>query len=437
MGLLQEIKVPLIAVNDTSLTVVEISHANGSHVQKGATVMVFETSKTTYNVEAEVDGYINYLCEVGSDYDVNDVVAKIYSEKEEAGTATIPPAELQPPVIHHQNGEAVVAAWTGITIFSNGAKKLMEENRLTAEVFAGRDFISANDVESLLGIRKTPAKSKAVAGKQFTVKEEELPVPANSRKVKLSSSKRREIEYLGKVQSTGLTSTINTYVDTDGIFIHINNALAVLKNSLLPVIIYETARLLKIYPLLNGYFSGDGIVLYNEVNVGFAIDIDKGLKVLNVRNADTKQLSMIEDEIVDLSSKYLDDKLAVEELTDISFTITDLSGEEVSFFRPLVNMQNSAILGVSSIDQKLQRLYLSMSFDHRVTEGKLVAQFLKDLKNRLESYRGNIGRSITSTVTCFKCAKRLSEDLSDTGFAKVLTPSGEEAYICQSCFKGF
>lgn len=437
MGLLQEIKVPLIAVNDTSLTVVEINHANGSHVLKGTTVMVFETSKTTYNVEAEVDGYINYLCEVGSDYDVNDIVARIYSEKDEAGTATIPPAELQPPAIHHQNGETVLASWTGITIFSNGAKKLMEENQLTVEAFAGRDFISVNDVESFLGIRKAPAKSKTMPAKQIGVKDQEPPVPVNSTKIKLTSSKKREIEYLGKVQSTGLTSTVNTYVDTDGIFIHINNALTVLKNSLLPVIVYETSRLLKIYPLLNGYFSGDAIVLYNDVNIGFAIDIDKGLKVLNIRNADTKQLGAIENEIVDLSSKYLDDKLAVEELTEISFTITDLSGEEVSFFRPLINMQNSAILGVSSIDQKLQRLYLSMSFDHRVTEGKLVAQFLKDLKNRLESYRGNRGRALTSAITCFKCAKRLSEDLSDTGFAKVLTPSGEESYICQSCFKGF
>ncbi|WP_336515196.1 2-oxo acid dehydrogenase subunit E2 [Pollutibacter soli] len=437
MGLLQEIKVPLIAVNDTSLTVVEISHANGDHVQKGTTVMVFETSKTTYNVEAEVDGFINYLCEVGSDYEVNDIVARIFSGKEEADTATIPPAELQPPAVHHQNGQTIAAAWTGITIFSNGAKKLMEESKLNTEAFAGRDFVNLTDVESLLGIRKTPAAPKTAAAKQVSAKEQELPVPANSTKVKLTGSKKREIEYLGKVQSTGLTSTINTHVETDGIFIHINNALAVLKNSLLPVIVYETSRLLKIYPLLNGYFSGDSIILYNDVNIGFAIDIDKGLKVLNVRNADTKQLSIIENEIVDLSTKYLDDKLAVEELTEISFTITDLSGEDVSFFRPLVNMQNSAILGVSSIDQKLQRLYLSMSFDHRVTEGKLVAQFLKDLKNRLESYRGNGGKTLTSTITCFKCAKRLSEDLSDTGFAKVLTPSGEEAYICQSCFKGF
>jgi pyruvate/2-oxoglutarate dehydrogenase complex dihydrolipoamide acyltransferase (E2) component len=173
MGLLQEIKVPLIAVNDTSLTVVEISYANGSHVQKGTTVMVFETSKTTYNVEAEVDGFINYLCEVGSDYDVNDIVARIFSGKEEADAATIPPAELIPPAVHQQNGETIVAAWTGITVFSNGAKRLMDENKLTTETFAGRDFVNLTDVESFLGIRKTPAKSQSAAAKQVSVKDQQ------------------------------------------------------------------------------------------------------------------------------------------------------------------------------------------------------------------------------------------------------------------------
>src|SRR5689334_12907701 len=83
MALLQEIQVPLLAVNDTSLTVVEISFPNGSLVKKGDMVMVFETSKTTYDVEAASDGYIQYLCEADHDYEVNTVVARIYSEATE------------------------------------------------------------------------------------------------------------------------------------------------------------------------------------------------------------------------------------------------------------------------------------------------------------------------------------------------------------------
>jgi pyruvate/2-oxoglutarate dehydrogenase complex dihydrolipoamide acyltransferase (E2) component len=83
MALLQNITVPLLAVNDNILTVVEISFKQGDLVKKGDTVMVFETSKTTYPVEAEVEGYIQYYCKEGNDYEVNHKVACIYSEKNE------------------------------------------------------------------------------------------------------------------------------------------------------------------------------------------------------------------------------------------------------------------------------------------------------------------------------------------------------------------
>ncbi len=128
-----------------------------------------------------------------------------------------------------------------------------------------------------------------------------------------------------------------------------------------------------------------------------------------------------------LSNKYLDEALQVDDLTDITFTITDLSAEGVSFFRPLVNMMNSAILGVSSIDEKMQRCILTVTFDHRVTEGKLVAQFLNELKERIESYKSSHFTHPNQLIACFKCFKSLKDDLSDVGFTKCITPKGEEA----------
>ena len=79
MAIVQQIKVPLLSVNDTSLTVVEVLFPYGAMVKKGDIIMVFETSKTTHDVEAEVEGYVEYLCKSDSDYAVNFVVANIYS----------------------------------------------------------------------------------------------------------------------------------------------------------------------------------------------------------------------------------------------------------------------------------------------------------------------------------------------------------------------
>jgi pyruvate/2-oxoglutarate dehydrogenase complex dihydrolipoamide acyltransferase (E2) component len=424
MALIQEILVPLLAVNDTTLTVVEIPLAAGSRVRKGDLIMVFETSKTTYDVEAPGDGYIQYLCEADHDYEVNTVVAKIYSEEAEVM------AEARPSLNGHVIEPAVAPHWEGETVYSHEAERLIGSSGIDRTVFRGRDFVSAADVSNYL---QPPAAPRPVVSPKPT----SAPVdPAKAVLERLSSAKKREIEYLSDVQGTGLTSTVNTYVDVEGIFTHINRALKFLRDSLLPVIVYESSRLLAEYPLLNAWFNGDGIALYREVNPGFAIDIDKGLKVVKLAGAGAKSIGEIESDILHLSGSYLDDNLRLEDLTDITFTITDLSAEGVAFFRPLVNKMNSAILGISAIDGKLQRCTLSLTFDHRVTEGKLAARFLKELKERLETYRPAEG-AFHRDIACFKCYRTLREDLGGAGFVRCVTPDGKDGFICQACLKGF
>jgi pyruvate/2-oxoglutarate dehydrogenase complex dihydrolipoamide acyltransferase (E2) component len=471
MALLQEIQVPLLAVNDTVLAVAELSFATGAKVKKGDVVMILETSKTTYDVEAEAEGYIQYLCETGKDYEVNTPVARIYSEAAEAETAAPPrPAANAGPAATANPGLAAVAAgrrqspvtqpatlragqlpastrvWEGETLFSREATRLMGTAGIEKLDFAGKDFVTGADVRDFLTRNmhpappvKTETTGMAPAGHSSAPRPAPgiLPVdPVKAVVEKLASAKRREIEYLSEVQSTGLTSTVNTYVDTEGIFTFINRGLRYLKDSLLPVIIYEVGRLLTDYSPLNGYFTGEAAALYKEINPGFAIDIDKGLKVLKIADAGQKSIGDIEAEILQLSGQYLDDTLRIDQLTDITFTITDLSSEGVAFFRPLINKMNSAILGVSAIDERLQRCTLSLTFDHRMTEGRLAARFLQELKGRLESYRPKElpGRE---DISCFKCFKTLKEDLGGTGFVHCITPEGKDGYICQSCLKGF
>ncbi|HEY4109848.1 2-oxo acid dehydrogenase subunit E2 [Puia sp.] len=467
MALLQEILVPLLAVNDTTLTVVELPCVAGAAVKKGEVILVLETSKTSYDVEAPVDGYIQYCCEAERDYAVNEVIARLYSEVSEA-SAPVPgrprvakpvvapaingqqyaPSAMTPPV-QSRRAAATPAHWGGETLFSYEAERLIEAAGLARETFAGRDLVTGADVQQYLnpvaapGARMaaptaaTPTAAALTAAGTATSLKAVAPVdPSKAIVQKLQSAKRREIEYLSDIQSTGLTSTLNTHIEMEGIFPQLNKGLGYLKDSLLPVIVYETARMLAGYPLLNAYFTGDAVAVYKEVNPGFAIDIDKGLKVLKLEGAGGKSLRDIEADILRLSGAYLDDTLTVEQLTDITFTITDLSAEGVAFFRPLINKMNSAILGVSAIDEKLQRCTFSLSFDHRVTEGKYVAGFLRELKERIESYRGDAGGFYTD-ISCFKCYKTLKEDLGGTGFVRCITPEGKEGYVCQSCLKGF
>jgi pyruvate/2-oxoglutarate dehydrogenase complex dihydrolipoamide acyltransferase (E2) component len=438
MALLQQITVPLLAVNDTSLTVVDLAFSTGQPVKKGDIILVFETSKTTYEVEAEANGFVQYLCEAGRDYEVNQIVARIFSSdaeivKEPPG---VQPENSTQPVLVKQE---VVVDWVGDTLYSLEAIRLIESLHIDKSVFKGRDFVSRQDVEDLKGLNGSSNKKIQIPPSVAKQPVKTAPPVDNTKVIveRLSSNKKREIEFLSHVQATGLTSTINMAVNTEGIFVHLNRSLKYLKNSLLPVIIYETARLLKKFPALNAYYTGDGIAYYNNVNVGFAVDIDKGLKVLKVSEASDKGLSAIEADIMSLSNRYLDDTLQIDDLTDITFTITDLSSEGVAFFRPLINMMNSGILGVSAIDEKLQRFILTCTFDHRVTEGKLVATFLKELADRLDSYRAKDFAHALNEIICYKCSKSLQDELGDVGFVKSITPEGKEGYICQSCLKGF
>ncbi|MEO5967187.1 MAG: 2-oxo acid dehydrogenase subunit E2 [Ferruginibacter sp.] len=426
MAVLQTIKVPLLSVNDTHLTVQELNYSNGAKVNAGDTVLVFETSKTAYDVLADVDGYINYECIAGNEYEVGKSIAKISDSPVE-----VPVSNAEPITSKLADNNI----WEGKAIFAQAAKELMKKHHLLEDVFAGKDFVSYEDVQQHLGITTSTKKNSELG---FNI-ETALQKIIQTDKVlleKLSSNKQKEIKYLSSVQSSNLISTVHIAIELDGLFDRLNAQSKVFKDALLPVIIYESARLLKRYPILNSYFTGTDVAFYNDVNIGFAADIGKGLKVLKIANTETVQMQDVELQMLALSERYLDDKLTIDDLSDITFTITDLSNEGISFFHPLINMMNSAILGISAPDHKLNRIMLSLAFDHRLTEGKLASNFLQELKLNVESYA--LDKSFRkSNLSCYKCMKKLSEDLSSVGFVRCVTKDGSDGFICQSCLKGF
>ncbi|MFM9840741.1 MAG: 2-oxo acid dehydrogenase subunit E2 [Cyclobacteriaceae bacterium] len=439
MKVLQEITVPQESVNDQSLIVLELYFKNGDKVAKGALIAELETSKTTVTVEAEQDGYVQYFCNVGDDLEVNSIIARISDE--------IPVIVLEENKINLQKQNVVAPHYSSQhsikeTIFSKKALLLMVKSNIQKTAFVGMDFVSEKDVENILGGSTKTKKVAPISAKDRRESENVVDDISKVQLEKVKSFKHKEIGYLSSVQSAGLVSVINAMVEVEGVIDYINQYTQYFKNSLLPIVVYECGRLLQKYPAFNAYFNNENIAYYKQVHVGFAVDMGKGLKVLKIANTENKSIREIEQEIFQLSNDYLDEKIKTDVLTDITFTITDLSGEDVFSFTPLINMKNSAILGISSIDQKLKRCVLSLAFDHRVTEGKNASVFLSELKQRIESYRSKLfdaglQSKYLSGIKCYKCMKRLTEDLSDAGFAKCITPLGEEAYICQACFKGF
>jgi 2-oxoglutarate dehydrogenase E2 component (dihydrolipoamide succinyltransferase) len=436
MSILQEILVPQETVNDEFVTMAKNYYDNGDKVKPGDVLVDIETSKAVVAIEAAQEGFVEYLCEEGDDVTVGDVIIRIHDKPTEA------------PVGKDRSGAAASEPQAGATVetlFSKDARALMKENNIDEGCFAGKDFVSIDDVRGLLGT--TPKAPAAAATDELKVAP--APPKTDPEKVdleKVSTHKKTEIKYLSQVQSSNLTSTINVYVDVVGILQFVNRSMEVFKNSLLPLITYEVARLLKKHREFNAYFAGEFIAYYKDVNIGIAVDIDDGLKVLKLTDTATKTLPDIEKDIFGLTNKYLDRHLTLDDITGSTFTITDLSSEKVDFFIPLINKEQSAILGISTIDDKLKRCILSLTFDHRVTAGKQASIFLGELKTRIESY--DLARReeeagerlrLKRALKCSICMKTLEEDeaLQGIGLVKILDHDGAEKNICLICLSRF
>jgi pyruvate/2-oxoglutarate dehydrogenase complex dihydrolipoamide acyltransferase (E2) component len=356
-----EIIAPKENVDDT-LLIIKNYFKSGDKVSKSDEIMDLETSKTVFSIEAEADGYIEYLVSPGTTVDVGQVIIRIHD-------TAFDPKEIS-------NNETSSAASFDFEkrVISAKAQQFIFENNIDIS-HINKSFITLSDVDPSAKSIQHEKKSEAIGV------EANLGVVAKP----IGLGKQAEIKALSYVQSSGLVSTIFVNVDTPNIP-KSENLLFKSSGSYLPVIAFEVSRLLKKYPVLNAYFENNCIMHYTSINIGIALDIDDGLKVYSVKNADALTLQEMEMSIGEGIYSYFRKTLTPNEVKGSTFTITDLSSFGVDRFVPLINFKQSAILGISSVDKKLDRFTLSLSFDHRITEGKLASLFLKDLGSAISGF---------------------------------------------------
>ena len=210
-----------------------------------------------------------------------------------------------------------------------------------------------------------------------------------TRSERLTRAKRVEAKSLRDGAETTLPSVVTVACPTRGFRAAVAHQAAV-GDIATAVIVAETARLLRKYPVFNAYHADGNINYYENVNIGFAIDAGRGLKVPVIRDADRKEIVAIAAELRELVVTYLDDRLTVESLAGGTFTVTDLSGENVVAFHPLISRGQAAILGVcaevSLPGTGAGAFNLVLGFDHQLSEGRTAGRFLGELRERLAQY---------------------------------------------------
>ncbi|MBI5210275.1 MAG: 2-oxo acid dehydrogenase subunit E2 [Elusimicrobia bacterium] len=353
------VTVPKENVNDESVRLAAWRAADRSAVRQGDVLAELETSKAIIEVTAPASGHVRHAAGEGASVLVGGPLCYI----------TLGADDPLPLPVAHPDGPGEDALAGGGVRLSKGAKELILREGVDAAVFAGKGLVSARDVREHL--HRVRGIGDASHLKGLTIRRVELP-----------ARKLAEVRGLSQGQNAGLASMVSLACP-----------LAAAKKALgrLPelaatpsaLIVSEAGRLLRKFPILNAYFDAGLACTYDEVHVGFVIDARRGLRVPVVRDVDKKDLKAVAREMQDLMLAYEEDSLTAENLSNGTFTVTDLSGEGVMSFQPLINQRQAAILGVAAPRPQTDAFDLILTFDHRLTEGRTAAMFLRDLRDRV------------------------------------------------------
>jgi len=475
--------IPHESVNDETVTLVSWLVRNGEWVQEGQAIASIETSKAIMEVNAPVTGFVQTLFEPGTDIPVGGILSHIHDEAKDciqrsgvltSNSSDIPvvnlPGAQGSSVLHRADNtlerqpasqfsaspdartsepKKLSVGDRGIARFSREASELLRQRGLDPATFAGRGLVRARDVVEYLREAVPSNRSGSSFGLSDCPPSKSLKATAATgvpvRTEKLSRRKRSEVASLAAAHHNTLVSSVSLMVPTRGLRAAVERHPEI-KTNITAIVIYEASRLLRKFPHLNAFYADDSISFYEEVNIGFAVDGGRGLKVLVIRNTDTKGIVEIAKEMQESVVRYLSDDVPIELLAGGTFTVTDLSNEGVFTFSPLLNQGQSAILGVGSEffppGSKQGLFSLILSFDHQVSEGRQAAQFLGELRDRLKHYEKALEsvRGVPDAFEepyCSRCLRPAGELQEwDHFLLASLKPDGTTMNICSICLQG-
>jgi len=380
-----EILMPRVDVLMQSGKIVQWLKNEGENVSKGEPVVLIEAEKTTFEIEAQESGVIRKkLKEQGADVPVGEALALIGSSDEEIPdryTTTVATPE-QAPV----KGPPRAAEGPSVSQeirASPAARSFARQHGIDLANVKGTgrgDRIQVEDVQKAVRLLVTPSEKMGVT-------------PRIKEKVPLAGIRRVVAERLSRSFHTVVPVMLTTEVDFEALE-ETRKRLGA-NVSVTAFLVKSIASSLRQHLILNSSLEGDQIMVYDDINIAVAINTPDGLTAPVVFEPERKNLPEISKDIVDLRGKASSGKLTVQELTGGTFTVTNLGGEGIDIFAPIINPPQAAILAVGRANKKpvavgnsvqiRSRATLCLMFDHRVTDGVPAAQFLTHIKQLLEN----------------------------------------------------
>jgi len=436
-----ELKMPKLGESITEGTIISWSVKVGDAIQEDDILFEVTTAKVNAEVPSPVEGTIlEILYNEGDTVEVGTVVARVKRQDEDtadsdAGTAVlealIPEAgkseNAKNTPTETESAEVVLplkeeSKWYSPAVLHSAKEAgipVGELDKLAGTGYLGR--LSKKDVISYIELKKNGSSTAAAPQKRL------LPVPptltaATSSVAPVSKSFSGESDFVEMdpvariiaermVQSKKISAHVTTVVEVDVTKLvnwrkHEKEAFQKQEGislTYMPAIVEATAKALKDFPKVNASVEGTRFVLKKQINMGIAVSLDDGnLIVPVIHDADKLSLSGVAHAIDSLAIKARSSKLKLEEIEGGTFTITNFGTFRNLIGTPIINQPEVAILGVGYIEKKpavietpegdviaiRHKMYLSLTYDHRIINGAMGGAFVKRIADYLENWKG-------------------------------------------------
>jgi len=398
-----EIKAPVFPESVADGTIATWHKRAGDPVQRDELLVDIETDKVVLEVVAPQDGSLaEILKEEGEVVLSGELIARF---EPGAGKAAVAEGAAEA-------GASATASPAEEARLSPAARKLLGEHGIQAEAVVGsgrHGMVTKEDVLAALAARDKPASSDAEPRAAVAGGSEAAPAavrgPASGnrpeKRVAMTRMRARIAErLLGATQNTAMLTTFNEVnmqpvMDLRRQYRDMFEQKHGTRLGFMGFFVKAATEALKRFPVVNASIDGDDIVYHGYQDIGIAVSTDKGLVVPILRDTDYMTIADIEIAIGDYGQRARDGKLAIEDMQGGTFTITNGGVFGSLLSTPILNPPQSAILGMHKIQERAvvengqvvvrPMMYLALSYDHRLVDGKDSVQFLVTVKDMLEA----------------------------------------------------
>jgi 2-oxoglutarate dehydrogenase E2 component (dihydrolipoamide succinyltransferase) len=387
-----EVQIPAMGESVSEVILIEWLKADGDYVERDEPICVLETDKANVDLPAPNEGILRHKEVVDATLGIGSTIAEIEDgERPEVDEpkAEIPQKEISDEPMSNQLAEKIL---------SPAAQRLVEENNLDVEKLkgTGKDGrITKEDVTKYLSesaSKATPSRSDSGTKNQSDNQ--------GTRREPMSRLRQRVAEHLVNAQNSAAMLTTFNEVDMHAVmslrkqykerFAEVHGVSLGLMSFFSRAVVLA----LKEFPVINAQIDGSDIVYNDQINLGIAVSTERGLVVPVLQRAESLSMADIEGEIKRLAFAARDNKLAMDELSGGTFTVTNGGVFGSLLSTPILNAPQSGILGMHTIQQRpvvidteivvRPMMYVALSYDHRIIDGQQSVSFLVRVKELIE-----------------------------------------------------